>query len=81
VKKLVAGPDVYVCDGCIGKAERAVAKGTSTAFEVVRKTGKAKCSFCGLKSGASRAVVASVHAAVCTDCLTMCRQIMSSRAT
>ena len=77
VSKLVAGPNVYACDGCIARAERALASGPTKAFAVARKAGK-KCSFCGKGSSAERAVVSGEDANVCADCLTTCREIIGA---
>jgi len=78
LKKLVAGPDVYACDDCVTQAERALSSGAAQAFTVVRKPGKARCSFCGKKSSAERAVVAGTKVAVCAECLKTCREIIDS---
>jgi hypothetical protein len=64
VAKLVAGPNVYICDGCITRAERA------------RHPAKHRCSFCG-KTRPSHAVD---DAAVCAECLQLCRQIADGRS-
>jgi hypothetical protein len=72
VEKLVAGPNVYICDGCVREAERALKKGDeSRGARVVR------CSFCRRFAGARRKMVAGRHAHVCAECLQMCRDFMS----
>jgi hypothetical protein len=78
VKKLVAGPDVYACGGCVARAEKALSSGQSRAFEVVRKPRKASCSFCGKRSSAERSVLAAEQAAVCAECLATCRAIIDA---
>jgi ClpX C4-type zinc finger protein len=77
IEKLVAGPNVYACDGCVALAERAVAAGPTKAFGVARKAGK-KCSFCGKGSSAERAVATGEHANVCVACLKTCREIIGA---
>ncbi len=64
VAKLVAGPNVYICDGCITRAERS------------RHPVKRRCSFCGK----NRPTHAVDDAAVCAECLTLCREIADGRA-
>ena len=72
VEKLVAGPNVYICDGCVREAERALKRGDEgRGARVVR------CSFCRRFAGARRKVVPGRHANVCAECLQMCRDFMS----
>jgi hypothetical protein len=74
VTKLIAGPDVYICDGCVAKAESALA-------DAARPGGRAACSFCGKRPAAARPVFAGGDgAAVCRDCLLLCRQILDDRS-
>jgi hypothetical protein len=80
VKKLVAGPDVYACDECVGHAEQALSSRDTKVFAVAQKDGKAKCSFCGKPSSNERPVVVGKDAAVCTDCLKTCREIIDESA-
>jgi hypothetical protein len=73
VEKLVAGPNVYICDGCVRDAERAL--GRSDDARVASRA--ARCSFCRRFAGARRKVVSGQHANVCADCLQTCRDFMS----
>jgi hypothetical protein len=61
VAKLIAGPDVYVCDGCVAALGRATRKS------------RGPCSFCG-KRGAVR--LEAGGPGVCADCLRTCREII-----
>ena len=71
--KLVAGPNIYICDGCVRDAERPLKKGEGS-----RIGGRmARCSFCRRFAGAQRKVVTGPHANVCADCLQICHDIMS----
>lgn len=69
VAKLIAGPDVRICDRCVAAAGQSLAPGLATL----------RCSFCG-KSGdqvdtlADRAGAAS---RVCRECLDLCREIIA----
>ena len=72
VAKLVAGPNIYICDGCVREAERALRKSDDRAASRV-----ARCSFCRRFAGAKRKVVIGRHANVCAECLQMCRDFMS----
>ena len=76
VEKLVAGPHVYLCDGCLLQAERALrAASGSSGFMATRSPG-ARCSFCSRRAGSARLLVIHKAANVCTECLHQCRDIM-----
>jgi hypothetical protein len=79
VAKLIAGPDVFVCDACVASAERATKKPVA-GFEVAREGSRAKCSFCGKARTAERKVVVAKDASVCGECLVLCRQILDDRS-
>jgi ATP-dependent protease Clp ATPase subunit len=70
VSKLLAGPNVYICDGCLKRVEGAAERVHAS---------KERCSFCG-KKGPERRVVAMAKASICTDCMTTARQILRDRA-
>ena len=80
VAKLIAGPDVYVCDACVQHAE-AVVRGASrrAGFSLATRNTKARCSFCG-KRGRERQVVTTTDANICAECLGISRQILDERA-
>ena len=63
--KLLAGPDVFICDGCVRRAERATRK----------ETRRVKCSFCGM----SRRGHAEENASICTACIHTSREILDGR--
>jgi ClpX C4-type zinc finger len=65
VAKLIAGPNVFICDACVSAAERTHA----------RK--RAPCSFCGKKL---QVLTPSPAMNVCADCLRLCREILDQRA-
>jgi hypothetical protein len=73
VARLVAGPNVYICDGCVREAEKNLRKGDAS------KTGPrvARCTFCGRFAGKSRKVTTGSNANVCGECLALCRDFMS----
>jgi hypothetical protein len=72
VAKLIAGPNVYICDGCVRDAERALRK--NDEGRVASRV--ARCSFCRRFAGARRKVVTARQANVCADCLQTCRDFM-----
>lgn len=78
VDKLIAGPNVYVCDACVVRAEKTLARPQAGGFRLA--SGKARCSFCGKTRSAARAIVVSDDAGVCAECLSTCRGILDARA-
>src|SRR5579871_189222 len=80
VAKLLAGPDVYICDACVARAEGAVGRaGRQPGFTIAPRSSKIRCSFCG-KRGPERQVVATPKANVCDECVAISRQILDDRA-
>jgi hypothetical protein len=78
VKKLVAGPNVYICDGCVSRAE-SVLSGTTRGGEALREVerrSRARCSFCGRRALDERLVVAGKDHGICRQCLGLSREIM-----
>src|SRR5207244_3967408 len=59
VAKLIAGPKVYICDKCVGAAERvlrgeAVDARNGSGMSRVAAASGGRCSFCGRRSQADR---------------------------
>lgn len=87
---LIAGPDVYICDDCVGQAqtvaglkassaENAAPRGgarPSIAMELTGDGDRARCSFCGK---GERAVVKTSAANICGECLGVCQDILDNR--
>jgi hypothetical protein len=69
VAKLIAGPDVYICDACVSAASRA-------APPFALATTARRCAFCGKKQ---RSLASAPEAGVCAACLRACREILEGR--
>jgi len=80
VSKLIAGPDVYVCDGCVALAEGVLAGAGGGDLLLVKEGARASCSFCGKRSARDRAMVATRRARLCAGCLRLCREILDGRS-
>jgi hypothetical protein len=79
VEKLIAGPNVYICDACVGAAARAARRDPRGAGGfALEKTAEGRCAFCSRKSGQDRALVAAPPGYVCTGCLRICGEILSA---
>jgi hypothetical protein len=87
--KLIAGPNVYICDACVTRAET-VAAGDKRAPERTEaaksavpmthaKSQAARCTFCGKRKRADRPLIASPDANICGECLRLCREILDGR--
>jgi hypothetical protein len=80
VEKLIAGPNVYICDACVARAEKTVAAGTDRGPVVLSKSLTARCAFCHKRKSAARPLIVQPTANICGDCLQLCRQILDDRA-
>jgi ClpX C4-type zinc finger len=93
-RKLVAGPDVYICAPCVGKAETAIRSGQATEIArgplhtVPDTMAQRRCSFCGKRRHQVTGLASSVGgpagrladgAAICAECLILCREIHSEQ--
>jgi len=75
VGKLVAGPNLYICDRCVAQAFRQLAKMPESGSGL--RAARARCSFCSRSGTGGRKVVTGAHANVCDDCLRLCREFMA----
>jgi hypothetical protein len=80
VTKLIAGPDIFICDSCIDAAEHALQGSTGLSLQRASARAMRRCSFCRKRSGPNRVVIAGPAADVCEECLKICRQILDGRA-
>lgn len=85
VEKLIAGPNVYICDACVALAENALADSSAKQMRapssmVPVMSGGARCSFCSKRRSPDRPLIAGPTARVCGECLRVCRQILNDRA-
>jgi hypothetical protein len=81
VSKLIAGPNVFICDACVEAAERAMAGNDGGRGALKRQArGTARlCSFCHRRGTAKRTLIVG-PAHVCDECLKACREILDARA-
>jgi hypothetical protein len=80
LSKLLAGPNVYVCDDCVQRAEAVLQRAPRGAgFTLAAGSSRSRCSFCG-KRGPDRQVVRTADANICAECIGISRQILDGRA-
>jgi hypothetical protein len=78
VEKLMAGPDVFICDACVAAAEKTLGGLPTNGWAGGRP--RMRCSFCSKPQGAERRLGTHRAGNVCGECLATCRQIMDGRA-
>ena len=67
VAKLIAGPSVYICNGCVALAR---------TWEPLAHPGRS-CSFCGRWSPGDGRVTGRGAVTICGDCIDLCEEIIS----
>ena len=92
VRKLIAGPGVYICDRCIDLAVDVITSGRAarTALGAINNVPEeqsgVRCNFCGKDRGQVERVAimsevtverTSSSAAVCSECLVLCGEIIT----
>ena len=92
VRKLIAGPGVYICDGCIDLTVEVITSGRAehTALGVIdnvpEEQSGVRCNFCGKDRGQVERVAimpdvtverTSSSAAICSECLVLCGEIIT----
>ena len=78
VAKLIAGPEVFICDACVVRAEKSMTQKPTSRDGLVltREDAKARCSFCRKRCATDRPVLKGSAASICGPCLNVCRQIL-----
>ena len=92
VRKLIAGPGVYICNGCTDLAVDVITSGRAartalgTMSSVPEEQSGVRCNFCGKGRGEVERVAlmeevtvdrTSSSAAVCSECLVLCGEIIT----
>lgn len=84
VKHLIAGPDAYICDGCVERVHTVLARPATTASTpaaTIRRVAEADrgvwCSFCGKSSHLVEAMAAAGEARICIECLSLSDEIIA----
>jgi hypothetical protein len=79
VARLIAGPNVFICDRCVALAEKVAADSARRGAMAPARRVTARCSFCRRHKRAGRKLIAGNAAAVCGECLAVCRRILEER--
>lgn len=93
-KVLVAGPGVWICDGCIKLAGTVMTSGCAAQTPLGRLSAvpedatDRRCSFCGTRRYQVSGLVISIgnpigkireDASICAECLSLCQEICAER--
>ncbi len=70
IRKIIAGPGQYICEGCVRLA------GEGTALDTVGPDEPVACSFCGRARSAVLNMVVRNDVRICGECLDLCREIL-----
>ena len=84
VNKLIAGPEAYICDGCVSRAHAVIAEPGRTASTPIAtiavvndEAGAEQCSFCGKRRDQVAAMASAGDTRICDECLELCDEILS----
>ncbi len=83
VSKLIAGPDVYICNECVEKVDRVIATGevAATPLSAVKPVGadvvRAQCGFCGKRRLQVSGMALAAGGQICSECLALCLKIIA----
>jgi ATP-dependent protease Clp ATPase subunit len=84
VRKLIAGPHGFICDGCVTGARtvvddpaRTVSTPIATIHRVTREAGTPECSFCGKHRDRVAAMASAGDLRICDECLELCEEILN----
>jgi hypothetical protein len=96
VRKLIAGPGVYICDGCVELTQGVINSGSVTntrlglVHAVTAQDGRFRCRFCDKHRDQVAGMAAmsaetggevSGPAAICDECLSLCVEIIAEELT
>jgi ribosome-binding protein aMBF1 (putative translation factor) len=83
VVKLIAGPGVFICDGCVGLVRQAASKleaveTNRVRFEPLPEGSRLTCSFCGQPRSRVAAMVDGERLSLCGDCISLCEEVLAA---
>ncbi|MGW0523782.1 ClpX C4-type zinc finger protein [Crossiella sp. NPDC003009] len=73
--RLVAGPKVFICDGCVEQAQRVLA---GQPARLDRASGRFSCSFCGKTAGEAGPLVAGPGVLICGGCVSFTAEVVAA---
>ncbi|HVK20516.1 MAG TPA: ClpX C4-type zinc finger protein [Actinokineospora sp.] len=81
VARLVAGPGVFICDGCVALSGQVIQEARSLTageshLDPVPVTSTLTCSFCS--AAAAERIVAGPGVRICDQCVQFCAEVMAA---
>jgi ATP-dependent protease Clp ATPase subunit len=82
VRKLIAGPTVYICDECIRLCNALLAESTKPVKPPPQPGDRVEkspfcCSFCGKNKREVRGLIAGPSVYICNECIGLCNDIIA----
>lgn len=74
VKTLIAGPGVYICDGCVQRCNTELRNEQNRPKELT--TDRLKCSFCKKNGTLVERLCAGPSSYICNECVDLCNEIL-----
>jgi hypothetical protein len=80
VTKLIAGPKIFICDGCVELAHRAATGSASTPLAGFARVDKldSQCAFCAKAARDVNTLVAGRTISICDECLRLCDEVLAA---
>ena len=86
VRKLIAGPGVYICGECADRAAEVIATGTAVTtptatLRTVSEDATERCSFCAKPRRQVSVMAYTDDARICNECVALCQEIVAEELT
>jgi hypothetical protein len=83
VSKLIAGPQVFICDECILICSQVIADGEPSGkiTLIPGEQAEVRCSFCGKNPVEVNRIVGVPAARICNECIKICDEILKADRT
>ena len=78
VSKLIAGPQVFICNECITTCSQVIGEGEPSGkiTLILEQQAETGCSFCGKKPVEVNRIVGVPKALICNECIKICEEIL-----
>jgi ATP-dependent protease Clp ATPase subunit len=83
VGTIIAGPDGYICDGCVSLADGVLsgvpAGNAAPELEVVPAGANTNCAFCGKQRARVAGLASAGRITICDECVGLCQEIIAEQ--
>jgi ATP-dependent protease Clp ATPase subunit len=77
VRKLISGPRVFICDGCVVRCREIMGPTPYPDGELTVQERERQCSFCGKRRHEVHAMVNAPTVLLCNERLDLCEDILA----